>query len=91
MRLIMLAIATAKALVLTSSFSWADNASQVSLLDGAVATVHRMRSERTFGPSRDLLGRARAVLIVPNLVKGGFVFGGEGGDLSVLDQDVVER
>ena len=32
------------------------------------------------GPSRDLLRRARAVLIVPQLVKGGFIFGGEGGD-----------
>lgn len=53
---------------------------QTALLGDATATVHHMRHDKTFGPSRDLLRRARAVLIVPALVKGGFIFGGEGGD-----------
>jgi lipid-binding SYLF domain-containing protein len=51
-----------------------------SLLASADSTVLAMRSDPTFGPSRDLLRRARAVLIVPGLVKGGFIFGAEGGD-----------
>ncbi len=53
---------------------------QTAVLAHAAATVDDMRSDQTFGPSRDLLRRARAVLIVPSLVKGGFVFGAEGGE-----------
>jgi lipid-binding SYLF domain-containing protein len=55
-------------------------ADQASLLASADSTVLAMRSDGTFGPSQDLLRRARAVLIVPGLVKGGFIFGAEGGD-----------
>ena len=58
----------------------AARADQASLLASADSTVLAMRSDPTFGPSRDLLRRARAVLIVPGLVKGGFIFGAEGGD-----------
>jgi lipid-binding SYLF domain-containing protein len=59
-------------------------ADQVSLLSSSEATVDNMKRDATFGPSRDLLRRARAVLIVPQLVKGGFIFGGEGGDSVML-------
>lgn len=55
-------------------------ADQASLLASADSTVLDMRSDPTFGPSLDLLHRARAVLIVPGLIKGGFIFGAEGGD-----------
>ena len=56
------------------------SADQSSLLASADSTVLAMRSDPTFGPSQDLLRRARAVLIVPGLLKGGFIFGAEGGD-----------
>ena len=56
------------------------SADQSSLLASADSTVRDMRSDPTFGPSQDLLRRARAVLIVPHLLKGGFIFGAEGGD-----------
>ena len=55
-------------------------ADQTSLLASADSAVLAMRSDPTFGPSQDLLRRARAVLIVPHLLKGGFIFGAEGGD-----------
>jgi lipid-binding SYLF domain-containing protein len=55
-------------------------ADQASLLANADATVLAMRGDPMFGPSRDLLRRARAVLIVPGLLKGGFIFGAEGGE-----------
>lgn len=55
-------------------------ADEVAVLDESVITVDRMKSDPTFGPSRELLRGARAVLIVPQLIKGGFIFGGEGGD-----------
>jgi lipid-binding SYLF domain-containing protein len=61
-------------------------ADQSSLLAGADSTVLAMRSDPTFGPSQDLLRRARAVLIVPRLIKGGFIFGAEGGDGVMLER-----
>jgi len=59
---------------------------QTALLGDALETVHHMRHDKTFGPSHDLLRDARAVLIVPALVKGGFIFGGEGGDGVLLER-----
>jgi lipid-binding SYLF domain-containing protein len=50
-----------------------------SLIDRATATVEDMRNDASFGNSTELLGRAKAVMIVPQLVKGGFMFGAEGG------------
>jgi SH3 domain-containing YSC84-like protein 1 len=55
-------------------------ADQASVLNQATITVDRMTTDPMFGPSRQLLRNARAVLIVPRLLKGGFIFGAEGGD-----------
>lgn len=86
MRTALLAFATAVALFLTNGTSWARGADEENaLIDNAIATVHQMHNE-TYGPSRDLLRRARAVLIVPGLVKGGFFFGGEGGNGVFLER-----
>jgi len=53
---------------------------QQNLVDQARITLDHLRTDKEFGNAKELLGRARAVLIVPNLVKAGFFFGGEGGD-----------
>jgi lipid-binding SYLF domain-containing protein len=50
------------------------------LLDHANQTVSALRHDSVFGDARHNLRGARAVLIFPNLVKGGFIFGAEGGD-----------
>jgi lipid-binding SYLF domain-containing protein len=50
-----------------------------SLVEHAKITVDDMRSDPSFGNSTDLLKKAKAVMIVPQLVKGGFFLGGEGG------------
>lgn len=50
-----------------------------SLVEHAKITVDDMRSDPSFGNSTELLKRAKAVMIVPQLVKGGFFIGGEGG------------
>jgi lipid-binding SYLF domain-containing protein len=70
--------AAAFALALTVCSALAND--QTSLVNDATDVITHMRTDKTFGPSRDLLHRARAVLIVPSLVKGGFIFGGEGGN-----------
>jgi len=53
---------------------------QQNLVDEARITLDHLKSDQEFGNASELLRRARAVLIVPNLVKAGFFFGGEGGD-----------
>ena len=53
---------------------------QQNLVDEARITLDHLQRDVEFGNARELLHRARAVLIVPNLVKAGFFFGGEGGD-----------
>jgi lipid-binding SYLF domain-containing protein len=50
------------------------------LVDRATATMHAMRTDGSFGNAPELLRHAKAVMIVPQLVKGGFIFGAEGGD-----------
>jgi len=52
---------------------------QQNLVEHAKVSVDDMRSDPSFGNSTDLLKRAKAVMIVPQLVKGGFFLGGEGG------------
>ena len=50
------------------------------LVDRAGTTVMAMTQDESFGNAPDLLHRAKAIMIVPQLVKGGFIFGGEGGE-----------
>jgi SH3 domain-containing YSC84-like protein 1 len=50
------------------------------VVDGARKTLADLRHDKAFGTAAHALRQARAVLIVPRLVKGGFIFGGEGGD-----------
>jgi lipid-binding SYLF domain-containing protein len=53
---------------------------QTEVLDHANRTVDHLKSDPAFKVAADMLGKAKAVLIVPRLVKGGFIFGAEGGD-----------
>jgi lipid-binding SYLF domain-containing protein len=50
------------------------------LLHDANTTVDNLRHDPSFATARTMLQNARAVYIVPKLVKGGFIFGAEGGD-----------
>jgi lipid-binding SYLF domain-containing protein len=58
-----------------------------ALVDRATATVNTMRSDGSFGNAPELLERAKAIMIVPQLVKGGFVFGAEGGEGVLLRKE----
>lgn len=53
---------------------------KAELLRDANRVVNHMRSDPAFSQARTMLEGARAVYIVPKLVKGGFIFGAEGGD-----------
>ena len=50
------------------------------LLHDAGVTVGHLRSDPAVSTARAMLRNARAVYIVPHLVKGGFIFGAEGGE-----------
>lgn len=64
----------------------ASAADTMMVLNQSQVTVDKMKSDPTFGPSRQILRSARAVLIVPQLIKGGFIFGAEGGDGVLLQR-----
>ncbi len=53
---------------------------QTELLARANRTVNHLRSDPAFAQAARMVHDARAILIVPRLIKGGFIFGAEGGD-----------
>ena len=53
---------------------------QTEVLAQATRTVVNLKHDPSFAQAHDMLRHARAVLIIPKLVKGGFIFGAEGGD-----------
>jgi lipid-binding SYLF domain-containing protein len=53
---------------------------QQNLVDRARITIDDVHRDKAFGNSPELLHKARAILIVPRLYKGGFFVGGEGGE-----------
>ena len=57
---------------------------QDDIVAKAKITLDDLRRDKEFGNARDLMRRARGVMIVPALVKGGFFVGGEGGDAVML-------
>ncbi len=61
---------------------------QTRLVAKAVSTVERLRSERNLAADLSAaLARATAVLVVPDLVKGGFILGAEYGTGVLLTRD----
>lgn len=71
-----LAAAAATALVIALP---AQAAEKGELLHDANITVNHLKSDPAFATAARMMRNARAVYIVPHLVKGGFIFGAEGG------------
>jgi lipid-binding SYLF domain-containing protein len=57
----------------------ASSSDEMDVVRDATKTAEHMNRDPAFTEARKMLKDARAVLIVPALVKGGFVFGAEGG------------
>ena len=76
---IKLASATAVAAMVMAVPASAES-DKAELLHDANRVVNHMRHDPAFSQARAMLDGARAVYIVPKLVKGGFIFGAEGGD-----------
>jgi len=58
----------------------AQAADTAKLLQDANRTVDDLKKDPAFSTARTMMRNARAVYIVPKLIKGGFIFGAEGGD-----------
>lgn len=56
-----------------------DQADLRATIQGAEKVLADLRHDKAFGNARKLLRSARGVMIVPQLLKGGFFVGGEGG------------
>ncbi len=54
-------------------------ADKAELLRDANQTVNNLKSDPAFGAAARMLRDARAIYIVPKLIKGSFIFGAEGG------------
>jgi lipid-binding SYLF domain-containing protein len=52
---------------------------QDNLVERARITIDDLKKDKVFGNAIELMKRAKGVLIVPSLIKGGFFIGGEGG------------
>ena len=86
-RILALAPAALLALSLFSGTAARAASDQANLVDRARITVDDLKKDKEFGNALDLMRRARGVLIVPALVKGGFFVGGEGGDGVLLERN----
>jgi lipid-binding SYLF domain-containing protein len=76
--LFLTAIAASPFVAPVSAIAQAGHDQQV-LIDKAARVVAPMRADPNFTYSGKLLARAKAVMIVPELTKGGFILGGQGG------------
>ena len=64
----------------TKSVRAAPTSDQIELVRRSNTVLDEARHDPQFGNSGDLFQTARGVMVVPQLVKGGFFFGGEGGN-----------
>jgi len=62
---------------------------QQDLVDRARMTIDHLRTDKEFGNSPELLRNAKAIMVVPSLVKGGFFVGGEGGQAVLLTKNAA--
>ncbi len=80
-----LVCATAAALLLPKAA--AAQAEQQALVDRATLTVNELMGGEFGSDVRQVLRRARAVMIFPRLFRGGFILGGEGGSGVLVARD----
>jgi lipid-binding SYLF domain-containing protein len=74
-----LAASTAFAAVIFAA-SATQAADEGKLLRDANKTISDLKHDPAFSTARSMLQNARAIYVVPKLVKGGFIFGAEGGE-----------
>lgn len=66
--------------VLAAPLAAQAQSSQQVTIDGARKVLADLRHDKAFGNAVQLMRQAHGVFIVPKLIKGGFIVGGEGGN-----------
>ncbi len=66
--------------VLAAPLAAQAQSSQQVTVDGARKVLADLRHDKAFGNAVQLMRQAHGVFIVPKLIKGGFIVGGEGGN-----------
>jgi SH3 domain-containing YSC84-like protein 1 len=66
---------------LVGTFAWAGSGREdsVARLDSSVEVLHAIMSTPDKGIPEEVLTGAKCILVVPDLIKGGFIFGGKHG------------
>jgi lipid-binding SYLF domain-containing protein len=66
---------------LIGTFAWAGSAREdsVARLQSSVEVLHAVMAAPDKGIPEEVLTSAKCILVVPNLIKGGFIFGGKHG------------
>jgi SH3 domain-containing YSC84-like protein 1 len=69
------------AIGMVGTYAWAGSARQdtEARLDSSVAVLHAIMATPDKGIPEEVLSNAKCILVVPNLIKGGFIFGGKHG------------
>jgi len=87
MRRILTIIIAALALAVPQ-MAWAQASSEQAAVDRAAAAVESLRTGPGAPPNMgELLHKARGIMIFPELVKAGFIFGAQGGSGVLLSRD----
>jgi SH3 domain-containing YSC84-like protein 1 len=79
MSLLSLLIMTAMAMFGTYAFAGSAREDSVDRMDRSVAVLHAIMSTPDKGIPEEVLNGAKCIVVVPDLIKGGFVFGGKHG------------
>jgi SH3 domain-containing YSC84-like protein 1 len=74
-----LLLMTAMAMVGSYAFAGSAREDTVDRMDRSVAVLHAIMSTPDKGIPEEVLSGAKCIVIVPDLIKGGFVFGGKHG------------
>lgn len=67
------------ALMGVSTIAWADTDSTADRLQNAGDVLHQIMAAPDKGIPQEVLEHAKCIAVVPHMVKGGFIFGAEGG------------
>src|SRR5436309_1947435 len=76
-----LSVLLMSAMGIVGTLAWAGSARQdsVARLDSAVDVIHAIMATPDKGIPEEVLSNAKCILVVPDLVKGGFIIGGKHG------------
>ena len=76
-----LSVLLISAMGMVGTFAWAASARQdsVARLDSSVDVLHAIMATPDKGIPEEVLSNAKCILVVPNMIKGGFIFGGKHG------------